>query len=307
MATYRIQHHTDYQFNQLVYLRPHLLQLQPRSNGWQRCLDYVLTLNPLPTNCTELVGLDGNSTTKIWFTQPTPHLAIAVESVVETLVDNPFNYLLEPWALKLPFDYPQSLGQQLKPYLIPYEGRLDPVALELGQDIAHDCQRQPVNFLQTLTQRIHERFTYTVRETGEPWEAGVTWRAQQGSCRDLTVLFMEVCRAMGLAARFVSGYEVGDPETPQWELHAWAEVYLPGAGWRGYDPTHGLAVGDRHIALVASAIPAYCAPVLGEVTPNRPFVETGQPVQSTLTSAVTITPIPTQKPQSQQQSQIRLP
>ncbi|MEB3161351.1 MAG: transglutaminase N-terminal domain-containing protein, partial [Synechocystis sp.] len=160
MATYRIQHHTDYQFNQLVYLRPHRLQLQPRSNGWQRLLDYALTVDPPPVDCSELVDLDGNASQKIWFTQPTQHLAIAVESVVETLIDNPFKYLLEPWALKLPFDYPQSLAQQLKPYLIPYEGRLDPVALELGQDIAHDCQRQPVNFLQTLTQRIHERFTY---------------------------------------------------------------------------------------------------------------------------------------------------
>ena len=108
---------------------------------------------------------------------------------------------------------------------------------------------------------------------------------------------------MGLAARFVSGYEVGDPETPQWELHAWAEVYLPGAGWRGYDPTHGLAVGDRHIALVASAIPAYCAPVLGEVTPDRPFVETGKSVQSSLTSTVKIEALQRQSPQSQHQSQ----
>jgi len=294
MGIYRIQHHTDYRFDQLVYLRPHQLRLQPRSNGWQRLLDYTVNLDPLPAGQSELIELDGNAVQKVWFTQPTQHLAIAVESVVETLLENPFNYLLEPWALKLPFDYPQSLALRLKPYLIPYEGRLDPVALELGQEIAHDCDRQPVNFLQTLTQRIYERFTYTVRETGEPWEAGVTWRAKQGSCRDLTVLFMEVCRAMGLAARFVSGYEVGDPDTPQWELHAWAEVYLPGGGWRGYDPTHGLAVGDRHIALVASAIPADCALLWGAVTPDRPFGQTGKSVQSSLTSTVKIEPLPNQ-------------
>ncbi|MEY2984626.1 MAG: hypothetical protein RLZZ568_1243 [Cyanobacteriota bacterium] len=295
MAIYRIQHHTDYQFNQLVYLRPHQLRLQPRSNGWQRLLDYHVKIDPVPTESCPLSELDGNACQKLWFTQPCQHLAITVASRVETLVDNPFNYLLEPWALKMPFDYPQSLALRLKPYLIPYEGRLDPVALELGQEIAHQCQRQPIAFLQTLTQRIYDRFTYTVRETGEPWEAGVTWRAKQGSCRDLTVLFMEVCRAMGLAARFVSGYEVGDPETPQWELHAWAEVYLPGAGWRGYDPTHGLAVADRHIALVASAIPADCAPVAGQVTPHRPLAETATPLQSSLTSRVTIDPSPYQR------------
>ncbi len=122
------------------------------------------------------------------------------------------------------------------------------------------------HILQTLVQRLYKECSYTMREEGMPWEAGVTWRRKQGSCRDLTVLFMEVCRAMGLAARFVSGYEVGDEETSQWELHAWAEVYLPGAGWRGYDPTHGLAVGDRHIALAANPLPQYCAPVKGAVS-----------------------------------------
>lgn len=288
MATYRVQHYTHYRFNQPVYLRPHRLRLMPRSNGWQNLLAYNLTIDPLPVGLAEITTLDGNAEQKIWFTDPAQQLAIAVESVVQTTMENPFNFLLEPWARKLPFDYPQSLAQQLRGYLVPYEGRLDPVAVELAQDIAHDCQRQPINFLQNLTEKLYENCTYAVRETGEPWEAGVTWRGKEGSCRDLTVLFMEVCRAMGLASRFVSGYEVGDPEISQWELHAWAEVYLPGAGWRGYDPTHGLAVGDRHIALVASAIPAYCSPVGGEVTPVKTFLETGLAVQSQLTTEVKI-------------------
>ncbi|MBD2652610.1 transglutaminase family protein [Synechocystis sp. FACHB-383] len=291
MATYHIEHHTEYRFNQPVYLRPHRLRLRPRSNGWQNLLSYKLTIDPLPSESAAITTLDGNAEEKIWFTDPTEKLAIAVESVVQTTMENPFNFLVEPWALKLPFDYPQSLAQQLRGYLVPYEGRLDPVAVELAQDIAHDCQRQPITFLQNLTQKLYEHCTYTVRATGEPWEAGVTWRSREGSCRDLTVLFMEVCRAMGLAARFVSGYEVGDPEVNQWELHAWAEVYLPGAGWRGYDPTHGLAVGDRHIALVASAIPAYCSPVGGEVAPVKTFLETGLAVQSELETAVKITAV----------------
>lgn len=289
MAIYRIEHHTEYHFNQPVYLRPHRLRLRPRSNGWQNLLTYNLTIDPIPAGLTEITTLDGNGEQKVWFTNPTEKLAIAVESVVQTTMENPFNFLLEPWALKLPFDYPQSLAQQLRGYLVPYEGRLDPVAVELAQDIAHDCQRQPITFLQNLTQKLYEHCTYTVRATGEPWEAGVTWRSREGSCRDLTVLFMEVCRAMGLAARFVSGYEVGDPEVSQWELHAWPEVYLPGAGWRGYDPTHGLAVGDRHIAVVASAIPAYCSPVGGEVAPVKTFLETGLTVQSQLETEVKIT------------------
>nr|WP_245817704.1 transglutaminase family protein [Hydrococcus rivularis] len=82
---------------------------------------------------------------------------------------------------------------------------------------------------------------------------------------------MEVGRAIGLAARFVSGYQEGDLDKEERDLHAWVEVYLPGAGWRGYDPTHGLAVGDRHIALVASALPAYASPIVGATTPVKSY------------------------------------
>jgi transglutaminase-like putative cysteine protease len=94
---------------------------------------------------------------------------------------------------------------------------------------------------------------------------------------------MEVCRAVGLAARFVSGYQEGDPEARERDLHAWAEVYLPGAGWRGYDPTHGLAVSDRHISLVAAAVPSYAAPVSGAVS-----AEGGKKVDSQLEAQILI-------------------
>jgi transglutaminase-like putative cysteine protease len=99
---------------------------------------------------------------------------------------------------------------------------------------------------------------------------------------------MEACRAVGLATRFVSGYQEGDLSTDDWELHAWAEVYLPGGGWRGYDPTHGLVVSDRHIALVASANPLYTAPVVGEVMPVSPFITTGKAVRSTMQTQVLV-------------------
>ncbi|MGL5035547.1 MAG: transglutaminase-like domain-containing protein, partial [Microcystaceae cyanobacterium] len=190
------------------------------------------------------------------------------------------------------------LYRQLQPYWHSYGVNPDPVAIALGQEIALNCQQNPLTFLGTLTQRLYEDCDYTLREHGQPWEAGITWGQKQGSCRDLTVLFMEVCRTVGLAARFVSGYQEGDQSTEDWELHAWAEVYLPGGGWRGYDPTHGLAVSDRHIALVASPIPAYCAPIAGEITPVRPIWETGQPPSSQMHSRVKVSVI-----NSQQQSQ----
>jgi transglutaminase-like putative cysteine protease len=137
------------------------------------------------------------------------------------------------------------------------------VAMQLAQDIAKAVEYNPVMFLSELNQRIYCTCKYYVRETGAPLPPGITWSQQAGSCRDLAVLFMAACRAVGLACRFVSGYQEGDPDTPERDLHAWAEVYLPGAGWRGYDPTQGLVTSDRHIPLVASAWPGQAAPVSG--------------------------------------------
>jgi transglutaminase-like putative cysteine protease len=99
---------------------------------------------------------------------------------------------------------------------------------------------------------------------------------------------MEVCRAMGLAARFVSGYQEGDLDQDERHLHAWVEVYLPGGGWRGYDPTHGLAIADRHMALVASAVPSYASPIVGAITPVKSAIETGKPPESKMEAHISI-------------------
>ena len=101
------------------------------------------------------------------------------------------------------------------------------------------------------------------RDHGAPLPPSITFQKKRGACRDLVLLFMAVCRRFGLASRFVSGYQEGDPDMEQRHLHAWAEVYIPGGGWRGYDPSHGLVVADRHIALAASYAPEGTAPVKG--------------------------------------------
>lgn len=222
---------------------------------------------PQPAGSSDFVDLDGNNLTKLWFTQPTEKLSIQTTCEVVTSCTNPFAYLLEPWALQLPFDYPQSLLKQLNPYLQPYSFVADAVALELAQNIAIATQGNTLDFLFTLNQRIYQDCTYITRDKGAPFPAGVTWRGRTGSCRDYAVLFMDVCRAIGIAARFVSGYQEGDAQQLNRDLHGWVEVYLPGAGWRGYDPTLGLVVSDRHIPLAASAIPSYTATVAGTVAP----------------------------------------
>ncbi|NEO26236.1 MAG: transglutaminase family protein, partial [Kamptonema sp. SIO4C4] len=153
-------------------------------------------------------------------------------------------------------------------------------------DIAQKTGHDPVAFLNELNQRIYHQCNYITRETGAPQSAGQTWQQKEGSCRDLAVLFMDICRVMGLASRFVSGYQEGDPDMAEWDLHAWVEVYLPGAGWRGYDPSQGLIVCDRHIALVASAKPRYTTPIVGDYIPAT--VDVAVPIQSRLSSKITL-------------------
>lgn len=264
---YEIAHTTVYTYDQPVGLQPHTIRLRPRSNSWQTLHNFGLMVVPAPLGQSEMIDLEGNSLIKVWFSsEPTQSLEVLMSATVETHQPNPFNYLVEPWATRLPIDYPTSLLTLLQSYGLGSRGLVDPIAFQLGQDIAHAVQGDVSAFLMELNQRIYQTCGHIIRETGDPLPAGLTWQQQQGSCRDLTVLFMEVCRSVGLAARFVSGYQEGDLDSLDRHLHAWVEVYLPGAGWRGYDPTHGLAVADRHVALVASAVPSYAAPIQGAIT-----------------------------------------
>ena len=114
----------------------------------------------------------------------------------------------------------------------------------------------------TSVDATHATFV-TVHPTGDPWPPEKTLADRTGSCRDIAVLFCEVCRAAGLPSRFVSGYAVDPDHSGCHHLHAWSEIYLPGAGWRGFDPTLGLAVADRHVSLAAARLPALAAPTSG--------------------------------------------
>lgn len=285
---YQINHTTKYSYNQSVFLKPHLLRLQPRSDAWQQRHNLHLQIEPQPAGISHFSDLDGNYTAKLWFTRETSILTVSVTSEVETLINNPFEYLAESWVTQLPLDYPVSLQGQIEPYLKYYQGFADPVAIKLAQEIVQQTQGQVIEFLSTLNQLIYNQTKYIHRERGEPLPPGITWNTQQGSCRDLTVLFMEVCRVVGIPSRFVSGYEAGDRSSTVRELHAWAEVYIPGAGWRGYDPTNGLLVCDRHVAVAASAIPSQTAPISGTFTPVEPIFVTQQVPTAQMETKITL-------------------
>lgn len=264
---YLIQHTTVYTYDKPVAPNPHLIRLRPRSDGWQKLHDFQCLITPEPTGISEIIDLNGNALLRVWFTQKTEQLKIEINSDVETFKTNPFDFLYEPWALRMPLDYPSSLAKQLQPYLTPYNIAPDPISIQLAQEILHEVNNSTGDFLFTLMDRIYRNCEQVIRHSEDIWSPSITWSKKQGACRDFVVLFMDVCRSVGLATRFVSGYQEGDPDTEEFDLHAWVEVYLPGGGWRSYDPTHGLLVSDRHIALVSSAIPCYASPVVGSVTP----------------------------------------
>ncbi|MFP4008867.1 MAG: transglutaminase N-terminal domain-containing protein [Spirulinaceae cyanobacterium] len=274
---YQICHKTIYTYSQFVNLRPHLLRLQPRCDSGQKLHQFDYEITPQPARSCSFIDFDGNNITQIYFEQPTKTLQITAQSSVETQQTNPFNFLLEPWAVSLPIDYPSSIVSQLHPYLQPLGGGFDPEVRQLARNLWQDTQGDGVAFLMSLNQYIYKNCDYKIRETGDPWSGGITLTQKQGSCRDFAVLLMEACRSIGLGARFVSGYEEGDTHQTRRDLHAWVEVYLPGGGWRGFDPTQGLVVSDRHIALVASAFPKQTAPVSGHFTAVQASSEASQP------------------------------
>jgi transglutaminase-like putative cysteine protease len=259
---FSIDHTTEYRFNRTVFFEPHELRLQPRSSGSQRLLRFELQIEPTPAGVSHILDAEGNIVSLAWFNDLHDRLLLRTISEVETLRENPFDFLLTPQNRRLPVGYSSWELAQLAPALerVEVPEPLDPMR-ELGYQL-RDCARgEVIQFLTRLVDTLYERFTVIHREEGDPWQPRTTIARREGACRDLAVLFIDICRSVGLASRFVSGYQEGDSDQDQRFMHAWSEVYLPGAGWRGFDPTHGLAVADRHVAVAASADPRHAAPV----------------------------------------------
>lgn len=139
----------------------------------------------------------------------------------------------------------------------------DPTITELANQWAVEANHDALGFINIVNQRLATDITQMVRIDGLPQSPIQTWQSKQGACRDLAVLMIDLCRTVGLASRFVSGYVHGFLQNGRAELHAWMQVYLPGGGWRGYDPTMGLAVSNRHVVLATSPNHALAAPFTG--------------------------------------------
>ncbi len=238
------------------------VRLRPRSDCWQKLHQFKMEFDPSPDGQTELLDLDGTTSNFMWFSGTHPALNINTTSWVETLRKNPFDYILKnPDFFELPVQLSKDIQFPLEPYLYRSTPsiKVDAFARNIAQEVKHNT----ISFLSTLCLRIHDMMDMTLRLTGDPLSPEELLTNTTGACRDLTVLFMDACRSLGLPARYTSGYFFGDEEFSDRELHAWAEVYLPGGGWRGYDPTAGLVVSDQHVAVASGPTWNLTAPTTG--------------------------------------------
>jgi transglutaminase-like putative cysteine protease len=256
-----ITYSTTYTYAKLVSLAPHVIRLRPRCDGALGLIHFDIRIEPQPSTLSQCFDLEGNTVTHAWFNGQTDRLQVTSRSEVETLRTNASDYLLDPQAWRMPPRYPGGLERLLAPYTLRAESddRVD----KFAQEIANEAGGNTLYFLDGLNRRLYETCSSIIRETGKPQEPAVTLQQRRGSCRDLAVLFIDACRAVGIAARFVSGYRRYGRDPAKRYMHAWPEVFLPGGGWRGYDPTQTTQVADLHVAVAASHEPAGAAPIQG--------------------------------------------
>lgn len=266
-----LHHRTTYRYGEPVTLGPQIVRLRPPPITRAIINHYALTVSPEPETLRWFQDAPGNVIAQVLFRAPTDTLEFTVALEAELGEVNPFDFVLEPDAVTWPFRYPAPLAQELVAYQ-----NIEPIRPWLATLLAEvPLQPQPtVELLVALNQRVFERIAYITRL--EPGVLGPeeTVSSGSGSCRDVAWLLVTIARSLGLAARFVSGYliQLVDASAPtpglaadNVDLHAWAEIYLPGAGWIGFDATSGLMTGAGHIPLAGSAYPQSAAPISGTV------------------------------------------
>ena len=260
----RLSHTLTYRYSAPVLLGPHRFCLKPRGHGFQRLLEFDLSITPEPSYLYPLLAASGDEILRARFCGSTDVFVVRADSLVETQLPPSLPDTLGDDEPQLPFpvghlngDLRGALGGWLP------NGQHDPAAVDLAQEALMGSDQRALMFLTQLVEIIQDRVKYTQRHLGPAWPAGRTLKERVGSCRDLAMLMIESCRCVGLPARFVSGYHLVEPRPERYDLHAWAEVYLPGAGWRGFDPSGNGAIDDRYITLATSSRPPLTAAVTG--------------------------------------------
>jgi len=280
---WRIEHALSYRYSRPVALDTQTIRLRPRLDSRQQVPKFELDIRPKPSFLTRYNDPENNLLTTAWFEGTHPKLEIIARSEVELTDHEPYDFILtEPAMTKLPLVYQEPLMSLLGVYT-SLDKEASPILKEFLKPVLLEAKNETVPFLNGLAVYIFKRLKRKERKNENPWAPEKTLEKGQGACRDLAWLYVVACRSLGLAARFVSGYHVPFNPRKKPELHAWAEVFLPGAGWVGFDSGFGTAVSERYIALAASYDPALTLPTDGK------FWGTG--VKSVLKAAITIEPV----------------
>jgi uncharacterized protein (DUF2126 family) len=267
-----LTHETTYRYAHPASLGPQVVRLRPAPHSRSRILSYSLRVDPTEHFLNWQQDPLGNYLARIVVPDRTREFRLQVDLIAEMAVFNPFDFFLEPEAERFPFVYEARTAKELEPYL-----ELEPAGPLLADWVA-SVDRGPastVDFLVGLNMRLHQDVAYVIRMAPGVQTCEETLSSRQGSCRDSAWLLVQILRRLGLAARFVSGYliqlkpDVAALDGPSGtdkdftDLHAWAEVYLPGAGWIGLDATSGLLTGEGHIPLACAPHPSGAAPITG--------------------------------------------
>jgi transglutaminase-like putative cysteine protease len=266
MQRYRILHRTYYNFAALVQLGPHTLRLRPREGHELRVESATIETTP-SASLRWHRDVEDNSVATATFAAPAQQLSIESTVVVQQFNQAPLDFIVAEHATSYPFSYLPEEAPVLAPYMklaAAEGGERTALAAWLANVWQPGESLETYALLQRLALRIQQSLSYQRREEPGVQAAADTLARKGGSCRDYAFLFLEAARHLGLASRFVSGYLSSAPSASDYgATHAWAEVFLPGAGWKGFDPTLGAIVGTDHIAVALARSPESVPPVAG--------------------------------------------
>jgi uncharacterized protein (DUF2126 family) len=270
-----LTHVTHYRYGKPIFLGPQVVRLRPAAHCRTPILNYTLKITPEEHFLNWQQDPQGNFQARLVFPEKTDEFKVEVELTADMATINPFDFFVEDSAKEFPFTYDAILAHELKPYL-ELESLGDHLRAFLQQ--IPRSKRNSIDFLVDLNGLVRNEIKYVVRLEPGVQTVEESLDLKSGSCRDSAWLLVQVCRQLGLAARFVSGYLIqltadekpvdggaAGPENDFTDLHAWAEVYLPGAGWVGLDATSGLLTGEGHIPLAATSDPETAAPISGAI------------------------------------------
>ena len=267
----KVQHLSLYNYSSPVFLESQEIRLCPRNDYNLKVINFSYKIDPEPSSSSIIIDSEGNSLIKAWFNQKTDFFRVETLWEAENTNQNEYNFIIHFDNTELPVRYSSMNEKPLKVYRTIETPGLSVKAF--SDSLASKTENDILTFLIELTGEIYNTFTYEKREKGEPYSPEFTLKAKTGSCRDLAVLFMECCRYQGFASRFVSGYRIDKDSIENTDLHAWCEVFIEGAGWKGFDPSMGLAVTNEYFTLSSSYSSFITLPIIGSYRSNYSFSE----------------------------------